>query len=216
MIVPINFLWRQLNGPQIVGITKACYNWCVNQFNALLDYYNDLKILNANSAHLSLMGTLANFSRPMIRLVDMKFFKFADSATNPDAHGFGNLEDLSVGGLFSSVSAVWETERGVPLSDAFFRKVLYTYSQSQGELESLGLLDDICNTLKEFSGGPNASYEITIRDTASDIQDVGDIIINLGRQQDWQNWASVVCAIEALTKTIYAPLPRVYVGFYND
>lgn len=216
MIVPINFLWKQLNGPQVVGVTKACYNWCVNQFNALLDYYNDLKILNANSAHLSLMGTLANFSRPMIRLVDMKFFMFADSASNPDEHGFSGLEDLSVGGLFSSISAVWETERGIPLSDDFFRRVLYAYSQSNGELESLSLLDDICNALKEYAGGPNATYEITIRDSVSGIQDIGDVIINLGRQQDWQNWSSVVCAIEALTKTIYAPLPKVYVGFYND
>ena len=43
MIRPIEFLWRQLNGPQITAVVKAAYNWCVQQFDATMDYFNNLR-----------------------------------------------------------------------------------------------------------------------------------------------------------------------------
>ena len=67
MIRPIEFLWRQLNGPQITAVVKAAYNWCVQQFDATMDYFNNLTIATANGAHLSLFGMMANFARPYIR-----------------------------------------------------------------------------------------------------------------------------------------------------
>lgn len=213
MIRPIDFLWRQLNGPQITAFTQGVYKWCVNQFDDLLDYYNDLKIKNANSAHLNLFGMMANFARPFIRVVDMTFFWFTTEPEENFDHGFSSLENLSAGGIFSSVSRQWESEHGVPLSDAFFRRVLQAYSDSEGEIGSLTLLDDLCNTLKEYAGTSLASYDINILTELQGVMDVGDIQIDIGALSHWENWASVVAAIEALTKTVYAPLPRVHVTY---
>lgn len=213
MIRPIEFLWRQLNGPQITAVVKAAYNWCVQQFDATMDYFNNLTIATANGAHLSLFGMMANFARPYIRVVDKTFFIFTEADTHPFDHGFSDLTNISVGGIFSDITKVWETERGIPLSDDFYRIVLQSYADSYGEIGSLALIDDLCFALKNYVGNENAGYDINILLEPATNRDIGDVFIDLGSQNNWNNWDSVVAALRALVDTSYAPLPRVWVGY---
>lgn len=213
MIRPIEFLWRQLNGPQITAVVKAAYNWCVQQFDATMDYFNNLTIATANSAHLSLFGTMANFARPYIRVVDKTFFIFTEASTHPFDHGFSDLTDISKGGIFADITKVWETEKGIPLSDDFYRIVLQSYADSYGEIGSLVLIDDLCFALKKYVGNENAGYDINILLEPATNRDIGDVFIDLGSQNNWNNWDSVVAALRALVDTSYAPLPRVWVGY---
>lgn len=213
MIRPIEFLWKQLNGPQVTAVAKACYEWCVSQFDGTMDYFNNLTIATADSEHLSLFGMIANFARPFIRTIDKTFFIFTETYYSPFTHGFADLNDLSQGGIFADVNKVWESEKGIPLSDAFYRIVLQSYADSYGEIGSLALIDDLCFALKNYVGNAGASYDLNILLAPETNRDIGDIFIDLGAQADWNNWDSVIAALRALVDTAYAPLPRVWVGY---
>ena len=44
MILPIRYLWQQLNGPQTTGICKAIEEYWKTIFDNKLDYFNNLSI----------------------------------------------------------------------------------------------------------------------------------------------------------------------------
>ena len=99
------------------------------------------------------------------------------------------------------------------MSDDFYRIVLQSYADSYGEIGSLALIDDLCFALKNYVGNENAGYDINILLEPATNRDIGDVFIDLGSQNNWNNWDSVVAALRALVDTSYAPLPRVWVGY---
>lgn len=217
MISPINFLWKQLNGPQITAFTKAIYNWCVDQFDSTLDYFNNLSIATAKSDHLTLFGVLANFSRPYVRSLDLTLFYFTEYAQSNFRYGFSSLENIGAGGRVVALDHVYETMRNNPLNDTFYRILLSAYSQSEGELGSLVLLDDIIEALRDSFGSQTVppEYTFTVSDALGESDDYGDLHIDLGNMSSWNQAESVTVSIEALTQTAYAPLPKVFVA-YSD
>jgi hypothetical protein len=212
MVYDIDFLWKQLNGPQATAFTQALYLYLKDQFDSLLDYFNNLSIGTADSEHLTLMGILANFSRPSIRYVDLAFFWFTEEYQHNFIHGFGSLEDHSLGGKFASLTNVYESEHSIPLGDQFFRIVLQAYADSVGEIGSLQLMDDILYALQQRYGS-NATYEFEIVQELSDQHDIGDMRIDLGSMTSWNQPDAIIASIEAIANTAYAPLPRVWPAY---
>ena len=212
MIYDIEFLWKQLDGPQATAFTQSLYNYLKDQFDSLLEYFNNLSIETANSDHLSLMGTLANFSRPSIRYVDLAFFWFTEEYQHNFIHGFSSLEHPNIGGKFNSLTNIYETEHSIPLNDRFFRTVLQAYADSEGEVGSLRLMDDLVYALQQAYGA-SATYEFEIVEEVTGGYDYGDMRIDLGAMDNWNQPDSVIASIEAIANTAYAPLPRVWPAY---
>lgn len=215
MIRPVNFLWKQLNGPQITAIVKSLQQWIVQQFDALLDYFNNLNIDRAGTYHLSLMGQIANLARPFVSIPDKNFFWFTAEPQKNFEHGYASLEDRGIGGKFIDLQALLDTYHGVPLTDEYFRILLKTYTNSEGEVGSLKLLDDIVYALMQKYGTNKTAYRLDILTENTGIKgnDCGDLYINLGREDSWNSWEQVVVSIKAIGNTLYAPLPRIFPEF---
>ena len=61
----IPFLWKQFNGPQIVGITKGILGFIKSRFDSWMSYFWDFSIETMNSEHLSTAGALVSFALEM-------------------------------------------------------------------------------------------------------------------------------------------------------
>lgn len=213
MIRPINFLWKQLNGPQITAIVKSLQQWCIGQFDALLEYFNNLNIDNAGTYHLSLMGQIANLARPFVSIPDKNFFWFTAEPQKNFEHGYASLEDRGIGGKFIDLQKLLDTYHGLPLTDEYFRVLLKTYTNSEGEVGSLKLIDDIVYALMQKYGTTKTNYRLDIMTILETNRDYGDLFINLGREDSWNSWEQVIVSIKAIGDTLYAPLPRIFPEF---
>ena len=213
MIRPINFLWKQLNGPQITAIVKSLQQWCIGQFDALLEYFNNLNIDNAGTYHLSLMGQIANLARPFVSIPDKNFFWFTAEPQKNFEHGYASLEDRGIGGKFIDLQKLLDTYHGLPLTDEYFRVLLKTYTNSEGEVGSLKLIDDIVYALMQKYGTTKTNYRLDIMTVLETNRDYGDLFINLGREDSWNSWEQVIVSIKAIGDTLYAPLPRIFPEF---
>ena len=216
MIGPISFLWKQLNGPQITAFTKSVYNWAVDEFDRTLEYLNNLSISTANSKHLSFLGMLANFSRPFIRKLNLSLFFFTESPQSDFVHGFSSLEDVGVGGKVVALEQLYETMENEPLKDSVYRELLLAYANSEGEIGSITLLDDILKRLRDSFGSKSfpPEYSITVcTEKEAGGEDIGDLKINIGKSTSWQDAEDIITAMEAVCNTAYAPLPRVFLSF---
>ena len=210
MIKSIIFIWKQLNGPQVTAFVKALHDWCVSQFSALIDYFNNLSIDTASHTHLSLLGQIANLARPFVSIPDKEFFWFTAEPQKNFNHGFSSLEDRGVGGKFIDIQKLYDTHHGEPLTDTFFRLLLKTYTNSEGEPGSLTLIDDVVDALRKKYGSPSSRYLITIMTTLYTNRDFGDLHIALGKEENWDSWEQVIVSIKAIASTMYAPLPRIF------
>ena len=94
MILPIQYLWKQLDGPQVKGLTKGVEEYWKSLFDDKLDYFNNISIDTANDDHLTLMGLLSGLIRPVIQEPDKTFFYFTEQAEHNFPHGFSDLDNL--------------------------------------------------------------------------------------------------------------------------
>lgn len=210
MIRSIEFLWKQLNGPQITAVVKAFHDWCVSQFDALIEYFDNLSIDTASHYHLSLMGQIANLARPFVSIPDKNFFWFTAHPQKNFEHGFSSLEDRGIGGKFIDIQKLYDTYHGEPLTDEFFRILLKTYTNSDGEDGSLKLMDDVVDALRKVYSSSTKAYKFTIVEEPEQNKDYGDLYIDLGIDEKWNSWEQVYVSIKAMASTMYYPLPRVY------
>lgn len=218
MIVPVNFLWAQLDGPQITTIAGALSDFWKKLFDDKLSYINSLSIETANDAHLTLLGNLAGLVRPLISEADTNYFFFTDVVEHDYDRGFADLDDPTTGGRLSGAN----TGQGatyVPLNSEHYRALLKAFvsGESQGELGSLALLDDICFELSKIDI-PNVTpfYRFAFEDGTHDQRAPGDLYIDMGRMNQWKNPTHIYAVLKGLARTVYAPLPQVFISLTGE
>lgn len=217
MILPIKFLWEQLDGPQVNAFSQAVFQYWKNMFDTKLDYLNNINIDNANDAHLTLLGIIANFIRPNILVPDKDYFLFTEHDEHDHPHGLSFVDNRAVGGRLTSIKG---PEKGpYPLNTEFYRLLLKTYRDSEGDIDSLVLLDDICNALS-LKDNPMAtpSYRFSFLSSTTEVtgRGPGDLYIDLGGMNQWANPLQVYAVLTGLADSVFWPLPRIWTSLDVD
>lgn len=215
MILPVRYLWQQLNGPQATGICKAIEEYWKTIFDNKLDYFNNLSIETANDAHLTLFGLLSGLIRPAISEPDRDYFYFTEYPEQDVPHGFGDLEDPTIGGKFTKLDSGGGVHN-VSLDTEYYRALLRAWTSGEGEIGSLMLLDDICAELSKLDLGPDEEpfYKFFFMegdDIPSD-RAPGDVFIDMRSMDDWHNPTHIYAVLNGIGDSVYAPQPRLFVS----
>lgn len=210
MILPVAFLWKQLNGPQITGIVKAIFQFIKNKLDPHLDYYNNISIDTADEKHLEMIGTLMGISRPIFTLADEKFFWFTTSdTTSPYEHGFGNAGNQTLGGKFSDINTAYETMKMYKVALPVYRELLKAVANSRGEEGSLVFLDDVTYAMtQKMKGRSSANYTIDIRAITEEMV-AGQIDVDIGASSQYTQPEQLYKSLDTLYKTLLGPDPRI-------
>ena len=215
MILPVRYLWQQLDGPQITGICKAIEEYWKTIFDTKLDYFNNISIETANDAHLTLFGLLSGLIRPTISEPDRDYFYFTENPETDASHGFSDLADPSIGGKFSKLDSGGGIHN-VSLDTEFYRALLRAWTEGEGEIGSLMLLDDICAELTKLDIGPDVTpfYQFSFME-GDDIpadRAPGDVFIDMRSMEAWHNPLHVYAVLNGIGNSVYAPQPRLFIS----
>ena len=214
MILPVLYLWQQLNGPQVSGICKAIEAYWKDIFDVKLDYFNTLSIETANDQHLTLFGLLSGLVRPTISEPDKDFFYFTEYAESDFDHGFSDVNDRSVGGRFNKTDVM--TIHNTSLDTEYYRALLRAWTSGEGEIGSLMLFDDICNELTKLDIGPDVTpfyqFSFMYGDDIPRDRAPGDVFIDMRSMKEWKNPLHVYATIQGIADSAYAPQPRMFVS----
>ena len=212
MILPVKFLWEQLDGPQVNGIMTATYNYFKEMFDSKLDYLNTMNVDTANDSHLTFLGILANFIRPVIVVPDKDYFFLTEHAEHNSTQGFSSVEERNVGGRLVGKEGI--AVEAHPLNTEHYRVLLKTYIEGEGEIGSLSLLDDICYNLSKLDQPTrDPFYTFTFMD--EDIPEgraPGDVYIDIGTLADWNNPMQIYAILNGLAKSAYYPIPQLFIS----
>lgn len=219
MIPDISFIWKQLNGPQITAITKALFAYIKEKFDDLISYFWNLSVQTANSAHLTLFGTLVGFQRPIVVKIDQVYFYFSElPPVENSPHGLSwrpgppdpEGQQYDWGGQLSEVSpgnkAVGE------LADTeWYRALLSGFLHSNGVEGSLVLLNDIIVTLSSYDNPDRPPYFIfTYTLQQEGVKSPGDIDIDLDNIIPWRDPYTSYELMVSIANGMYAPVPKIY------
>jgi len=201
----IPFLWKQLNGPQIVGITKGIFDFIKHRFDSWMSYFWDFSIATMNSEHLSTAGALVSFARPIVSVFPADWFRFTTMVTTPTGYGFDD-------GLLTELNPEELTEYRGPIPAEMFRTLLIAFTRDEYTFLSYKMLDDIMFTLRERYGTATEQYIIDWIDRSDvpPLRHVGDIVINLGRRDAWQQTALIYQTLIGLRDNVFTPEPVIY------
>ena len=213
MILPIKFLWEQLDGPQISAISQATFEYFKQMLDDKLDYLNTLSVDTANDDHLTFLGILANFTRPVISVPDKEFFFLTEHAEQGSTHGFSSIDDRLTGGRLTGIEGA--TSEARPLNTEHYRLLLKAYIEGRGELGGLTLLDDICYKLSKLDQ-PNAepfyTFEFMEGENIPAGRAPGDIYIDIGTLADWNNPMQIYAILRGLGNSTYWPVPQLFIS----
>lgn len=213
MILPVKFLWEQLDGPQITAIENALFQYFKDIFDTKLDYLSTMNVDTANDSHLTFLGILANFVRPVITVPDREFFYFTNEAEHGSAHGFAEINDRAIGGRFVGPEGV--TSEARPINTEHYRILLKSYIEGDGELGSLTLLDDICYALSvqdQPTLAPSYRFEFMEGDNIPTGRAPGDMYIDIGTMEDWNNPLQIYAILRGLGDSTYWPVPQLFIS----
>lgn len=213
MILPIKFLWEQLDGPQVQGIMNATYQYYKEMFDSKLEYLNTMGVENANDSHLTFLGILANFIRPVISVPDRDYFFLTEHAEHDSTQGFSSIGDRTIGGRLVSKEGV--TTEAHPLNTEHYRLLLKAYIEGEGELGGLVLLDDICyklSVLDQPKITPSYVFEFIGGDDIPEGRAPGDVYIDIGTLSDWNNPMQIYAILRGLAKSTYWPVPQLFIS----
>lgn len=215
MILPIRYMWEQLNGPQASALSNALFEYWKNVFDEKLDYINTISVKTANDAHLTFLGILAGLVRPTIAEPSSDFFYFTDHAEHGFYHGFSDLDDPQSGGRFAKLDSA-STMHNASLNEEYYRALLKAWIQGDGDIGGLALLDDMCYELAKLDMGADVTpfYEFSFME-GDDIpidRAPGDVYIDMGQASDWANPVQIYAVVQGIGDTVYAPQPRLFVS----
>lgn len=214
MILPIRYMWEQLDGPQISGISDALFEYWKSVFDEKLDYFNNISVETANNIHLTLLGLLSGLIRPVISEPDREYFYFSEFPEYPSNHGFGDIEDQSVGGRLTRLD-VGETIHNVSLDEEHYRALLRAWVSGDGEIGSLVLLDDICAELTRLDLGEETDpfYRFVFMEQDIPVDRApGDLYLDMRSMDNWHNPTHIYAVLQGLANTAYAPQPRLFIS----
>lgn len=215
MILPIRYLWRQLNGPQVSGICEAIEGYWKTVFDNKLDYFNTLSIDTANDAHLTLFGLLSGLVRPTISEPDREYFYFTETAEQGTSHGFSALDNLTVGGRLTKLDSGGGIHN-VSLDTEHYRALLRAWTRGEGEIGSLELLDDICTELTKLDLGPDVEpfyrFFFMSGDNIPEDRAPGDVFLDMRSMEAWHNPLHIYAVLSGVANSVYAPQPRIFIS----
>lgn len=218
MIPPINFIWKQLNGPQISGIVTAIYNWIKESIQEQMTYWHNLTLSTARSDQLTTMGLLMDLGRPYVQSLTRDDILFANTVFNPSATGFDDIPtrqsaEQSVGHFTDSMAAEGSTSKVLIPTD-YYRIVLQCATGVYGEVGSLRYLDAVTTKLYErdvpVGTTPPVHFYFLQEIDEQQQRAPGDVIVDLGLATDWNNILRIQSVVTMLAQGIYAPMPRVF------
>lgn len=215
MILPIRYMWEQLNGPQVSALSNALFEYWKSIFDTKLDYFNTISVETASDIHLTLLGLLSGLVRPNISEPDREYFYFSEYDEHNFEHGFGDLDDAQVGGKLTKLDSGGGIHN-VSLDAEHYRALLRAWVSGDGDIGSLQLLDDICNELTKLDLGPDVQpfYDFVFME-GDDIptdRAPGDVYIDMRSADNWNNPLHVYAVIQGIANSAYAPQPRVFVS----
>lgn len=213
MILPVKFLWEQLDGPQVQGIENATFQYFKEMFDDKLDYLNTMDVSTANDNHLTFLGILANFVRPVITVPDKDFFFLTENVESQSSNGFSSIDNRTVGGRLVGIEGA--TTEARPLNTEHYRLLLKAYVESDGELGGLILLDDICYLLSKLDQPtvtPFYTFEFMEGDSIPAGRAPGDVYIDIGSLADWNNPMQIYAILRGLAKSTYWPVPQLFIS----
>lgn len=214
MILPVSYMWQQLDGPQVTAIRNAIFEYWKSIFDEKLDYFNNISIETANDQHLTLLGLLSGMVRPTISEADKDYFYFTEDAEHNTTHGFSDLEDMATGGKFVK-TGVGQGVHNVSLNEAHYRALLRAFVRGQGELGSLELLDDICYELTKLDLGDTDPFYRFVFMEGENIPSErapGDVFLDMGNISDWHNPLHIYAVLRGVANSIYSPQPQLYIS----
>lgn len=213
MILPVRFFWEQLDGPQVNALMDAIYEYFKSMFDDKLDYLNTLNIESANDSHLTFLGMLANFTRPIITVPDKDFFFLTEDVETGSDHGFASLDNRLVGGRLTGIEGATTEARA--LNTEHYRALLRAFIQGDGEIGSLQLLDDICYELTKLdlpNTTPFYRFEFMEGDDIPEGRAPGDVYVDIGTLDDWSNPMHIYAVLRGLAKSSYWPVPQLFIS----
>lgn len=215
MILPIRYMWEQLNGPQATGLSNALFEYWKTIFDTKLDYFNNISIETANDDHLTLFGLLSGLVRPTISEPDKDYFYFTEYDEHLFSHGFSDINDTQNGGKLTKLDSGGGVHN-VSLDTEYYRALLRAWTEGEGEIGSLMLLDDICAELTKLDLGEDAEPFYTFMFMEGDNIPVdrapGDVYMDMRSAENWNNPLHVYAVVQGIANTAYAPQPRLFVS----
>lgn len=212
MILPVKFFWEQLDGPQVTGIMNAIYAYMKELLDDKLDYLNNLSVDTADDSHLTFLGILANFTRPIISIPDKDYFYITADPEHLSTQGLSSLDNRSVGGRLVGVEGVHTEAHAI--NTEHYRTLLRAYVNSEGEIGGLALLDAICYELSKLDipeVTPFYRFEFMYGDIPGGRSE-GDLYIDIGNLSDWHNPMHIYAVLRGLADSVYYPLPQVFIS----
>lgn len=215
MILPIRYMWEQLNGPQISALSDALFEYWKSIFDAKLDYFNTISVDTASDIHLTLLGLLSGLVRPNISEPDREYFYFTEFPESNFEHGFSDLGNLQSGGKLTKLDSGGGIHN-VSLDAEHYRALLKAWVYGEGDIGSLELLDDICNELTKLDIGvdttPFYNFVFMAGDNIPTDRAPGDVYLDMRSAANWNNPLHVYAVIQGIANSAYAPQPRLFVS----
>lgn len=215
MILPIRYMWEQLNGPQVSALSNALFEYWKAVFDSKLDYFNNISVETASDIHLTLLGLLSGLIRPNISEPDHEYFYFTEYPETDFRHGFGSVDDPSIGGRLTKVDAGGGVHN-VSLDAEHYRALLKAWVSGKGDIGSLQLLDDMCYELTKLDLGNDVTpfYQFVFMegDDIPEDRAPGDVYIDMRDADNWRNPLHVYAVVQGIANTAYAPQPRIFVS----
>lgn len=215
MILPVRYLWEQLDGPQVSALSDALFEYWKAVFDNKLEYFNNISVNTASDIHLTLLGLLSGLVRPNITEPDREYFYFTEFPENPTEHGFSDLENLAVGGRLSKLDEGTGTHN-TSLDAEHYRALLKAWIDGEGDIGSLMLLDDICNELTKIDlGNTPPFYQFIFMEQGPDLptdRAPGDVYVDMRSAQSWSNPLHIYAVLQGIADSAYAPQPRLFIS----
>lgn len=214
MVLPVRYLWEQLDGPQVSALSDGLFEYWKTIFDNKLEYFNNISVDTASDIHLTLLGLLSGLVRPTISEADSDFFYFTEYAESDFKHGFGDLENPDIGGRFSRTDS-GITTHNVSLDGEHYRALLKAWVSGEGDIGSLQLLDDICNELTKLDLGdvtPFYQFDFMEGDHIPNDRAPGDVFIDMRSAENWHNPLHIYAVLQGIANSAYAPQPRLFVS----
>lgn len=214
MVLPVRYLWEQLDGPQVSALSDALFEYWKAVFDDKLEYFNNISVDTASDIHLTLLGLLADLVRPNISEIDTDFFYFTEYSESEFSHGFSDLEDLSKGGKFGRLDTGISIHN-MSLDGEHYRALLRAWISGDGDIGSLQLLDDMCNELTKLDLGNITPFYQFVFMSGNDIpadRAPGDVYIDMRSAENWNNPLHIYSVIQGIANSAYAPQPRIFVS----
>lgn len=211
MIPAINWLWRQLNGPQVTAFATAITAFMRNKFNNTMNYFNTLSIETANDSHLTIIGALQNIARPVFQYARTEFFYFTENPGHNSEHGFSEIGG-SVGGKFSGARTGDYVRRR--LNTAEYRALLLILKELGTDATGLVFLDRLCDFLWKTYARDNTQPNPTTFHVCElgeyPNRGAGDIVVTMGVLQDYNDPTAVAGIINMVSDILYEPQPTLF------